>query len=74
MAYYYSAKEEEIVAYDYDTNLKHSSYKNLEIAARFFDVKQKEIAASIRDNSVIVEGMYFKVQARTSFKPKPSII
>lgn len=70
----YSTKEEEIVAYDYHTNLKHSSYKNIRIAASMFDVRVRDIAESIRDKSYSIEGLYFRVEPRKSFKGKPSIV
>jgi hypothetical protein len=65
----HSTKEEEIVAYDAYTNLKHSSYKNARIACRFLRVTMRNIGESIRDNTITFEGLYFKIEPRKSFKP-----
>jgi hypothetical protein len=70
----YNTKDEEIVAYDYDTNLKHSSYVNVSKAAEMLGIMSKEIARSLRDNSVTTVGLYFKVEKRRSFRFQGEVI
>jgi hypothetical protein len=63
----FTKKIEEVVAYDSYTRLKHSAYKTIYLASEMLDISTKEIAYSIRDNSYVVSGLYFKKEPRRSF-------